>query len=191
MSDAKREEPDDNAVDSWIASVVALVSDEAASARVAKFLQQSTARRVIGDWIIAETLPEMAQTDMSDVYKISMVGVFALIQRRLNKDLGTGAFKVTFTLNVRPSSEFSIEEVFRRSIGRGAAGSAGSRDDWVAIRDSWLLAAFALTRRPFDLQVLRLRESASPSSSARHQWRLRLVFLGKRHVRSVNVIHLA
>lgn len=147
-----------NASQQWVKEVLGHVENAQAKERIAEFLSKEAALRIVEDWVLPEEKPTMALTDMSDVYKISMMGPFARIQRKFDKEHGPGAFVVRFSLHVRESSELPLEEIFRR------ASREGGESKWAKIRDTWLKDVFALPSRPFDVEVLRQAPQALPAA---------------------------
>jgi len=132
-------------VESWIQTVLAFIGEESIRNRIEPFLKQETSRKIISDWIINKDPPQLCMTDMSDAYKLSMLGVFAKIQKKLGD-----ALEVTFTLNVRQTSELSVEELFKLSVKDGP-----DKDTWLKIRDAWLHKLLNITGRPFDVSLLK------------------------------------
>lgn len=151
--------PDEN---SWVDDVCSKAGPER-QPQLRAFLSQPACLRIIRDWIVDGERPELKMTDMCDLYKLSMCGVFERIQQT------RPGVRVTFYLNVRPTSEAKLEHMFR-------PGQTRDTD----IRDKWLREMHGLTtQRPFDVQCLASMTKAAGKgvvrlSCDRPEWALQL-----------------
>eukprot|EP01062_Namystynia_karyoxenos_P063091 TRINITY_DN55915_c0_g1_i1.p1 TRINITY_DN55915_c0_g1~~TRINITY_DN55915_c0_g1_i1.p1 ORF type:complete len:689 (+),score=186.58 TRINITY_DN55915_c0_g1_i1:150-2069(+) len=137
---------DKQTTDQWVAEVCGKVlkaGDAATRERIEAFLNQPAARRIISEWVIPKQPPQYYITDMCDLYKLSMTGVFERIQSKLP---GT---RVTFSLTVRQRSEARLEQLF---------APGGPAD----LRDKWVRSILDIPNRPFDAGCIRGACSACP-----------------------------